>query len=109
MTAWLVVAAVGLGTYALRAVTFAVVGARGLPAWTHRPFAYVGPAAIGALVGGMLLADHGHPELPGLAEVGAVVAAFVTVRRTGDVARGLGVGFAVLWGLTWFTGTWIAA
>ena len=104
MTAWLVVVAVGLGTYALRAVTFAVVGARGLPAWTQRPFAYVGPAAIGALVGGMVLADHGRPDLPGLAEVGAVAAAFATVRRTGDVARGIVVGFVVLWGLAWLGG-----
>jgi branched-subunit amino acid transport protein len=104
MTAWLVIVAVGVGTYALRAVTFAVVGARGLPAWTHRSFAYVGPAAIGALVGGMLLSEHGHVDLPGLAEGAAAAASFLTVRRTGNVAHGLGIGFAVLWGLAWLTG-----
>lgn len=101
MTAWSVVVAVGLGTYALRAATFAVVGARGLPSWTRRPFTFVGPAALGALVGGMLLTDHGRLDLPGLAEVGAVAATFVTVRRTGDVGRGLAAGFAALWLLLW--------
>ena len=101
MTAWLVICAVGLGTYAFRAVTFAVVSARGLPAWTGRPLAFVGPAALGALVGGMLLTAHGSAEIPALAEAGAAAAAFVAVRRTGNVARGLMVGFPVLWALTW--------
>jgi branched-subunit amino acid transport protein len=104
VTAWIVILAVGVGTYALRAMTFAMVGARGLPEWTHRPFAYVGPAALGALVGGMLLADHGHADLPGLAETAAVAAAFVTVRRGGNVARGILVGFVVLWTFAWLLG-----
>ena len=101
MTAWLVICAVGLGTYAFRAVTFAVVSARGLPDWTGRPLAVVGPAALGALVGGMLLTAHGSAEVPALAEAGAAAAAFLTVRRTGNVARGLMVSFPVLWALTW--------
>lgn len=100
MTAWWVILAVGLGTYAFRAVTFAVIGGRRLPTWTQRPLAYVGPAAIGALVGGMLLTDHGRIEIAGPAELGAVAAAFLTVRRSGDVSRGLLVGFLVLWGVT---------
>jgi branched-subunit amino acid transport protein len=104
VTAWLVICAVGLGTYAFRAVTFAIVSARGLPAWTERPLAFVGPAALGALVGGMLLTAHGSAEVPALAEAGAAVAAFVTVRRTGNVARGLVIGFPVLWALTWLGG-----
>ena len=104
MTAWLVICAVGLGTYAFRAVTFTVVSARGLPAWAERPLAFVGPAALGALVGGMLLTTHGTAELPAVAEASAAVTAFVTVRRTGNIARGLLVGFVVLWTVGWLTG-----
>jgi branched-subunit amino acid transport protein len=104
VTAWLVVCAVGLGTYAFRAVTFAVVSDRGLPAWAERPLAFVSPAAIGALVGGMLLTAHGSTAMPALAEAGAAVAAFVTVHRSGNVARGIVVGFPVLWALTWLAG-----
>lgn len=100
MTAWWVVLAVGLGTYAFRAVTFAVIGARRLPAWTQRPLTFVGPAAIGALVGGMVLTQHGRIEIAGPAELGAVVAAFVAVRRSGNVVHGLVAGFTVLWCLT---------
>lgn len=101
MTAWLVIGAVGLGTYAFRAVTFAVVSARGLPTWAERPLAFVSPAALGALVGGMLLTTHGRAAVPAVAETSAAVAAFVTVRRTGNIALGLLVGFVVLWALAW--------
>ena len=97
MTAWLVIVAVGLGTYAFRATAFAVVGSRSLPTWTERPLAYVGPAALGALVGAMLLTSNGRPDVPGLAEAAAAAAAFVTVHRTGNIARGILVAFPVLW------------
>ena len=104
MTAWLVICAVGLGTYAFRALTFVTVSERGLPAWAQQPLAFVSPAALGALVGGMLLTAHGSADMPAVAEAGAAVAAFVTVRRTGNIARGILVGFPVLWGLLWLTG-----
>jgi branched-subunit amino acid transport protein len=97
VTAWLVILAVGAGTYGYRAVMFALLGNRRLPAWTDRPLALVGPAAIGALVGGMLLTDHGTFDPAGWVELVAVVAAFVAVRRTGDVFHGLITGFALLW------------
>lgn len=103
MTTWVVILAVGLGTYAFRAVTFAVVSARGLPAWAERPMAFVSPAAIGALVGGMLLTTHGSVEVPALAEASAAVTTFAIVHRTGSIARGILVGFPVLWALTWVT------
>jgi branched-subunit amino acid transport protein len=99
MNAWIVIVAVGLGTYALRSAMFVLVGNRQLPTWTARPLAFVGPAAIGALVGGMLLTDHGRFAPPGTAELVAVAAAFVAVRRTGDVAKGMLVGFPVVWAL----------
>jgi branched-subunit amino acid transport protein len=104
MTTWLVIAGVGLGTYAFRAVMFAVVATHGLPAWTDRPLAFVGPAALGALVGSMLLTRHGRAEIPGLAEVVAAACAYLTVHRTGNVAHGIVVAFPVLWSLAWLTG-----
>ena len=104
MTAWLVICAVGLGTYAFRAVTFVVVSEHGLPTWAERPLAFVGPAALGALVGGMLLTTQGGADMPTFAEASAAAAAFVTVRRTNNIALGLLVGFPVLWCLLWVTG-----
>lgn len=104
MTTWLVVLAVGLGTYAFRAAMFAIVGACDVPEWAQRPLAYVSPAALGALVGGMLLTAHGSAVMPGLAEAGAAVVSFVTVRRSGNVAVGLVTGFLALWVLASFSG-----
>ncbi|MGE5211533.1 MAG: AzlD domain-containing protein [Acidobacteriota bacterium] len=104
MTAWLVVVAVGLGTYAFRAAMFAIVAARDVPAWAQRPLAYVSPAALGALVGGMLLTAHGSAEVPGLAEAGAAIASFATVRRSGNVAVGILTGFLALWAIAAVTG-----
>ena len=100
MTAWLVILAVGAGTYAFRAVMFAVLAGRSLPGWVERPMAFVAPAAIGALVGGMVLTDGGSFGPAGVAEVGAVTAGFLAVRRSGDVLYGLAVGFPVLWALS---------
>lgn len=97
MTAWLVVVAVGLGTWCLRAVMFATVDARSLPAWVDRPLAYVGPAALGALVGSMLFTHGGAIQFAGGAELVAAAAAVVTVRRTGNVALGMATGFPVMW------------
>ena len=100
MNTWLVLLGVGVGTYCFRVAMFVLVGDRQLPAWTDRPLAFVGPAAIGALVGGMLFTSHGRFDAVGLAELASVAAAFVTVRRTGDVAKGLMVAFPILWLLT---------
>ena len=104
MTVWLVIFAVGLGTYLFRAVMFAAVGAHALPAWTDRPLAFVGPAALGALVGSMLLTSGGSAHLAALPEAAAATAAFLTVRRTGNVAHGMAVAFPVIWTLTWLAG-----
>ena len=97
MSVWLAILGVGLGTYALRATMFVLLGSRALPAWMHHPLGFVGPAAIGALVGGMVLTDGERFTPAGVSELVAVVVAFVAVRRTGDVARGLLLGFPVLW------------
>ena len=97
MNAWLVIILVGLGTYSFRAVMFGVLAERDLPAWTERPFSFVGPAAIGSLVGGMLLTEHGRLDPSGLVELVAATVAFLTVRRTGNVAHALLVGLPVLW------------
>lgn len=101
MTAWLVILAVGLGTYAFRAVMFAIIGGRGMPSWANRTLAYVGPAALGALIGTMLLTRGEQPAVPGLAETAAATCAFATVRFTESVARGIAVAFPVLWVLAW--------
>ena len=104
MTAWIVILAVGLGTYALRASMFVILGRRELPTWTVTPMSYVGPAAIAALTASMLFTTAGAIETPPLAELGAVLAGFAAVRRTGNVAHAFAVGLPMFWLLSVVTG-----
>ena len=97
MTAWLVIAAIGLGSYALRSSMFVLLGNRELPAWTATPLALVAPAAIGAMVATMTLTHGGSAAAPPIPELLAMVAGFVVVRRTGNVMHAITVGLPVFW------------
>lgn len=76
MTAWIAVAAVGVGTYASRAVFILALARRRIPASVIRGLEQVGPATLAALIVAMLITDGevqaGVPEIGGLA-AGAVV------------------------------------
>ena len=100
MNATAVILTVGLGTYLLRASMFVVLGGRTPPQWIEAPLAYVGPAGIAALVGAMLLTTHGHAGVGSIPAVVAAVAAFVLVRRTGNVMHAFALGMPVFWTLT---------
>lgn len=103
MTAWIVIAAVGLGTYALRASMFVALGRRSLPAWTESPMALVAPAAVAALTASLVFTRHGSIEPAPLAEIAAVGAGFLAVRRTGNVMHAFAVGLPVVWVLSALT------
>jgi branched-subunit amino acid transport protein len=94
MTAVVVFLIAGLGTYVIRATMFVVLAGRSLPRSLVTPVSLVGPAAVGALTVGSLV-NHGH--LAEASTIGGTVAAFVVVRRTGRMTRGLIAGFAVVW------------
>ena len=104
MTAWLVIVAVAVGTYALRASMFLVLGRRTLPAWTDLPMSFVAPAAIAALTASMLFTSHGAISAPPLAELAAVGGGFAIVRRTGNVAHAFAVGLPIFWLLSALAG-----
>jgi len=97
MTGWLVILAIGLGSYVFRASMFVLLGDRELPAWTTTPMTLVAPAAIGAMVVSMTLTHDGRTQLPALPELAAMVAGFVVVRRTGNVMHAITVGLPVFW------------
>lgn len=104
MTPWIVMFAVGLGTYGLRASMFVVLGRRSLPAWTTDPMSFVAPAAIAALTASMLFTSGGAIEVPPVAELGAVAAGFAAVRRSGNVAHAFAAGLPVFWLLSALVG-----
>ncbi len=97
MTAWIVLIAIGMGTYALRASMFVALGGRTLPAWTATPLALVGPAAIAALIATMAFTSNGNAEVASAPEVVALVTAFVVTRRTGNVMHAITIGLPTFW------------
>jgi len=97
MTPWVVFIAIGLGTYALRASMFVLLGDRSLPTWTSTPLALVAPAAIAALVASMTFTSNGHAELTSVPEMLAIAGAFVVTRRTGNVMHAIAVGLPISW------------
>ncbi len=62
---------------------FLVVGERDLPGWLDRSASMVGPAAVAALVGAMLLTSDGRIEAVPLSHLAAVGGGFVAVRVRG--------------------------
>jgi branched-subunit amino acid transport protein len=52
---------------------------------------------LAAILAGSLLVPHGRHAPPATAELVAVIVAFLAVRRTGNVAWALAVGFPIYW------------
>ena len=100
MTAWLVVIAIGVGSYAMRAVMLVVVAAKPLPARYDAAIGLVGPAAIGALVATLIFTRAGTVQPLPVAELVAIGIGFVAVRRSGNVMHAFTAGLPVLWLLT---------
>ena len=99
MSTWLVIAAIALGTYALRVSMFLSVGEREMPVWLQRSLALAGPAAVAALVATMLLVQEGHIAVEPAPTI-AVVVGLLVVRLTGNVVFAFGAGLPTLWLLT---------
>ena len=98
MTAFVVVVAAGLGSYAFRISMLLLASRGGVPPVFERAARYVVPTAFAALATGAL---ESHVSSAGvIAPVGAVVAAAVAVRRTGRPQSAVLAGMPVLWLLT---------
>lgn len=97
MTTWGVICTIGLATYGLRASMFVLLGGRELSGWLDRPMAVIAPAAIAALVGAMVLTSGGRIDPLATPQLVAIVAAFVAVRRSGNVMHAFTAGLPAMW------------
>ena len=97
MTAWLVVLAVGLIGYALQATILVAVARRPLTERVLLPMRLVGPAALAALTATLVFTHGGTLRAVPVAELAAIVAGTLAVRRTGTVAHAFVVGLPVFW------------
>ncbi len=98
MSSWLVVGAIGLGTYATRLSFVALFGRYGVPAWLAAPLRYVAPAVLAALVAPAVISPSGAVDLSlGNPRFYAAAAAMVIALRTKSVAWTIVAGMGVLW------------
>lgn len=104
MTAWLVILAVGAGSYALRSSMLVLSSSRDLPVQVEHALALVAPAAVGALLASMLFTSGGRIAPLPWPELLAVVAGFLAVRRSGNVLHAFVVGMPVFWVATALAG-----
>ncbi|MFC8278137.1 AzlD domain-containing protein [Streptomyces sp. NPDC057271] len=99
MREWLVLLAVGIGTYAARAA-FLVAFRSEPPRFAARCFTYVAPAVLAAIVAPALVAPEGEVSLSGaVPSLAAAVVCWLVWRRTASfltaLLGGLFVAFAL--------------
>lgn len=94
LTIWIIILALGIGTFFLRYSFLGIVGRRGLPEWALRYLRYTSVAVLPGLVAPLVLwpsGTGGEPDPARLAAAGAAVLVGVLTRNT---------LYAILGGLT---------
>lgn len=97
MTAFVVFALAGVGTYLARSVFILAVGDRRLPDSIEAALRNVGPAVLAALTTSLLVTDGVTRFLTDIPEMGAVVVAVVVAWRVKGFLWVLAAGMVVLW------------
>ncbi|MBN7785960.1 AzlD domain-containing protein [Ponticoccus gilvus] len=101
---WIVIAALGVGSFALRFVFLGLVGNRAMPPWLLRHLRYTAVAVMPALVAPLVLwpkATEGETDPLRLS------AAFLTLAVgyvTKNLYAAMGIGAAVMLGGAWLGG-----
>lgn len=93
---WIIIIALGLGSFGLRFAFLGMVGDRAMPQWLLRHLRYTAVAVLPALVAPLVLwptATSGQPDATRLA---AAFATFAVGYVTKNVFAAMGVGAAVM-------------
>jgi branched-subunit amino acid transport protein len=98
MNAWIVIVAVGLGSYLFRLSMIILTGRITMPPYLERASGLVVPAAFAALASaGIAAACSGLGVTRAAAPLAAVVAAVIAVLRTGSSQAALLAGMPAFW------------
>ena len=98
MSTWIVIVAVGLGSYLFRLSMILLTSRITMPPYLERASGLVAPAAFAALAAaGVAAACSGLGVTRAAAPLAAVVAAVIAVLRTGSPQAAILVGMSALW------------
>jgi branched-subunit amino acid transport protein len=95
MSSFLAVLAVGVGTFATRAVFLLALARRTVPDRVVRALDQVGPATLAALIAALLVTEDGGA--PGLPELGGLAAAALVGLKWRNLMLILAVGMTAYW------------
>ncbi|MBM1220365.1 AzlD domain-containing protein [Ponticoccus sp. SC2-23] len=96
---WVVIAALAVGSYALRFSFIGFYANRDMPLWLLRPLRYAGVAIIPGLVAPLVLWPEATGGETDPVRLSAAVATFVSGYVTGNVIVAMLTGAAFLYGL----------
>lgn len=97
MTAYLVFALAGIGTYLARSLFILVAGDRRLPQPIERGLRNIGPAVLAALAASLLTSNGVVDYVTNLAEVTATVVGIAVAWKTRRFVVSFVAAMAVLW------------
>ena len=101
---WVVIVAVGIGTYLIRYSFLGLVGDRTLPPWALRMLRYVPVAVMPALVAPLVVWPPATGGAPDPARLLAALAALAVGAATRSVLGAVFGGMAVLYLALWVVG-----
>ena len=99
MSVWsavLIVAMVGLMTYAMRAVAIVALANRAIPPWAERALRSVGPAVLAALTFNLAAGGEGGPSMELPEALALLVAGGVALWKR-NLLISLSAGMIILW------------
>lgn len=101
---WLIIGALGIGTFLIRYSFLGLLGGRDMPPWVLRHLRYTAVAVMPGLIAPMILwpaATGGETDPARLAAAGAAIAVGVTTR---NVVATFVAGMAALYAIQWIAG-----
>ncbi|MFP7674777.1 AzlD domain-containing protein [Marivita sp. S0852] len=93
---WIVIIALGIGSFGLRFAFLGLVGNRALPEWMMRHLRYTAVAILPALVAPLVVWPNATDGQTDPTRLAAAIATFVVGYLTKNVFAAMGVGAAVL-------------
>ncbi|UTA48641.1 AzlD domain-containing protein [Simiduia sp. 21SJ11W-1] len=103
-TLWLVIVALGVGTYLIRFSFLGIVGNRPIPEWVQRHLRYVAVAVLPALITPLVIWPPATGGETDPARLVAALAAFAVGMRFNSVMGAVGLGMATLYGMQYLLG-----
>lgn len=101
---WVVMIALGLGSFGLRFVFLGIIGDRAMPAWVLRHLRYTAVAVLPALVAPLVVWPQATDGEADPARMIAALVVLVVGLTTGRVLLAILSGFATLYAMLWLVG-----